>query len=62
MGHQNIVEPWLTTKLVYSLGDFVASSIAQAREKAEHFTRNWCSCMFTEDDGGQVRRGHLEKV
>lgn len=46
----DVVKPWLPTKLVYPLGDLVSCSIAQAREERAEFATDRSCGIITEDD------------
>ena len=48
-----VVEPGLSTELVDSLCDFVASCIPETREERYKPLADACSSVFTEDDGRQ---------
>jgi hypothetical protein len=51
MARDDIVEPWLTTELVYALGDFVACCVPKAREERHEFASSRCGCIVSENDG-----------
>lgn len=49
-----VVEPRLTTKFVYALGDFVPCGVAQSGEETEDAGEDWRGGIITEDDGAQI--------
>lgn len=49
-----VVEPWLTTKFVDALGDFIPCGITQPGEEAEDASEEWRRGLVTEDDAAQI--------
>ena len=49
-----VVEPRLTTKFVYALGDFVPCCVAQSGEETEGAGKDWRRGFITEDDATQI--------
>jgi len=49
-----VVEPRLTTKFVYALGDFVPCRVAQSGEEAEDAGEDWRRGLVAEDDAAQI--------
>jgi len=49
----DVVKPWLPTKLVYPLGNLVSCCIPKTREQGEKFATNRCCGVVTEDDAIQ---------
>ncbi len=49
--NKHVIEPRLTTKLVYPLRDLVARCITETGEEGEKTSVQRCSAVLAEDDG-----------